>query len=125
MVVMNRGARNKLADSGISIDSESDRGWRVAIIFQSFHQGDDDSLPLPCRFINGNGCCYGDWPEKHSSLGNQTRPSPKGRRRGDGTSVRPAWCAILRGNDSCNRIAVDKRALDTPHAGRPAAKIYL
>jgi hypothetical protein len=69
MVVMNCGTQDKFADYGISIDSESGRDWRVAIIFQPFRQGDDISLSLPCHSIDGNGRYYVDWSEKHSILG--------------------------------------------------------
>jgi hypothetical protein len=70
MTVMDYRTRDGLADYGFSIDYEPDRrGWRVYIIFQSFHQGHDGSLPLPYQSIDDEGRRYVDWPEKLNSLG--------------------------------------------------------
>jgi hypothetical protein len=69
MTVMDYRTRDGLADYGFSIDYDPDRGWRVHIIFQPFHQGHDGDLRLPYQSIDDKGHRYVDWPEKLDTLG--------------------------------------------------------
>ncbi|MGH3782232.1 MAG: hypothetical protein ACRDRO_16855 [Pseudonocardiaceae bacterium] len=69
MTVMDYRTRDGLADYGFSIGFEPSRGWRVYIIFQPFHLGHGDDLPLPYQSIDGNGRRYVDWSEKLDTLG--------------------------------------------------------
>jgi hypothetical protein len=69
MTVMNYRTRDGLADYGFSIDYEPSIGWRVYIVFQPYHQGDDDGLPIPYQSIDDRGRRYVDWPTKIDSLG--------------------------------------------------------
>lgn len=69
MAVMDYRTQDGLTDYGFSIKFQSDRGWRIYIVFQLFPPGHDDSLRLPYQSIDGNGRRYVDWPEKLDSLG--------------------------------------------------------
>lgn len=61
--------RGRLADYGFSIEFQPDIGWRVYVIFQTFHHDDNGSLHLPYRSIGHNGRRYIDWPGKLNGLG--------------------------------------------------------
>lgn len=69
MAVMGYRTQDGLADYGFSIDFLPRIGWRVYIVFQPFHQSDDDSLRLPYQAIDDDGRRYVDWSEKIDSLG--------------------------------------------------------
>jgi hypothetical protein len=69
MAVMDYRTRDGLADYGFSIKFQSDKGWRVYIIFQPVNHGHDDNLNLPYQSIDDNGRRYVDWPDKVDNLG--------------------------------------------------------
>lgn len=69
MAVMDYRTQDGLADYGFSIEFQPDAGWRAYIIFQSFHQGHDDSRRFPYEAIHGNGRRYVDWSARLNSLG--------------------------------------------------------
>jgi hypothetical protein len=56
-----------LADYGFSIEFQPEMGWRVYIIFDSFHQ-DYNSHELPHQSVE-DGRRYVDWAAKLGSLG--------------------------------------------------------
>lgn len=68
MVVMHYRTQDGLADYGFSIKFQSDRGWRVYIVFDPFHKGQDEGLRLPYQSFDDNGHRYVDWPSKFDSL---------------------------------------------------------
>jgi hypothetical protein len=67
MAVMDYRTRDGLADYGFSIEFQPGQGWRVYIIFDSFH-GNGNSRHLPYEAID-NGRRYVDWRAKLDSLG--------------------------------------------------------
>jgi hypothetical protein len=69
MVVMHYRTQDGLADYGFSIEFQPDRGWRVYVVFDPFHKGQDDSPKLPYQSKDDNGHRYVDWPSKFDSLG--------------------------------------------------------
>lgn len=69
MAVMDYRTRDGLADYGFSIEFQSDTGWRVYIVFQSFLQHRDNSVQLPYQSIDGNGRRYVDWSGRLDNLG--------------------------------------------------------
>ena len=68
MTVMDYRTQDGLADFGFSIEFRPDRGWRVYIIFDSFHQRNNDSYKLPYQSVE-DGRRYVDWSPKLGSLG--------------------------------------------------------
>lgn len=68
MTVMDYRTQDGLADCGFSIEFQPDRGWRVYIIFDSFHQDNNGSYKLPYQSVE-DGRRYVDWPPKLGSLG--------------------------------------------------------
>jgi hypothetical protein len=69
MAVMDYRTQDGLADYGFSIEFQPDVGWRVYIIFQSFHQDHDDSPQLPYQSIDCNGRRYVNWSANINNLG--------------------------------------------------------
>jgi hypothetical protein len=67
MTVMDYRTQDGLADYGFSIEFQPEIGWRVYIIFDSFHQ-DNNSHKLPYHSA-GDGRRYVDWAAKIGSLG--------------------------------------------------------
>jgi hypothetical protein len=94
MVVMGYRTQDGLADYGFSIDFLPRIGWRVYIIFQPFHQSDDDSLHLPYQAVDGDGRRYVDWSGKLDNLG-------------DAKTVAALWAELVQGY----RRAQEQRAL--------------
>jgi hypothetical protein len=69
MAVMDYRTQDGLADYGFSIEFQSDTGWRIYIIFESFCQSDDDCTQIPYQTIDHNGRRYVNWSAKLDSLG--------------------------------------------------------
>jgi hypothetical protein len=69
MAVMEYRTRDGLADFGFSIEFQSDRGWRVYIIFDPFNYGDERTVDLPYQSIDAEGRRYVNWPPVLDSLG--------------------------------------------------------
>ena len=67
MAVLDYRTRDGLADYGFSIEFQPKEGWRVYIIFDPFHGG-DNSLHFPYQALE-NGRRYVDWRAKLDSLG--------------------------------------------------------
>jgi hypothetical protein len=75
MAVMDYRTQDGIANYGFAIEFQSDKGWRVYIIFQPFnhdhdHDHDHDhSLKLPHQSTDRTGRRYVNWPSKLDSLG--------------------------------------------------------
>jgi hypothetical protein len=65
---MDYRTRDGLADYGFSVEYQPDRGWRVYIVFDPFHRGNNGSRDLPYQGVE-NGRRYVDWRAKLESLG--------------------------------------------------------
>ncbi|MGH3785241.1 MAG: hypothetical protein ACRDRG_01525 [Pseudonocardiaceae bacterium] len=69
MAVINYRTQDGLADYGFSIEFQPGIGWRVYVMFDSFPQGQNDSLQLPYQSFDDKGRRYVDWQSELNSLG--------------------------------------------------------
>lgn len=69
MAVIDYRTRDGIANYGFSVEFQSDKGWRVYIIFQPLDNGRDDNLRSLYQSIDDNGRRYVDWPGKLDNLG--------------------------------------------------------
>ncbi|MDQ3764265.1 MAG: hypothetical protein M3460_22610 [Actinomycetota bacterium] len=69
MGIMDYSTRDGLADYGFSLEFQPGSGWRVYIIFDPFHQGNNDSQNLPYQALDQTRRRYVDWGAKLDSLG--------------------------------------------------------
>jgi hypothetical protein len=94
MTVMDYRTRDGLADIGFSIEFQTDTGWRVYIVFDSFYRSGDHDLDLPYQSIDRAGRRYVNWAPKIDTLG-------------EAKIVAGIWAELAQGN----RRAQEERAL--------------
>ena len=94
MAVMDYRTQDGLADYGFSIEFQSNRGWRIYIIFQSCYQGRNEGMQSPYEGIDDNGRRYVNWSAKleASPFNSSACPSAASRRSACGERLSPSRC---------------------------------
>ena len=69
VVVVNYQTRDGLAEYAFSAEFQPDKGWRVYIVFQPYHQDEEVDPRLPYQSVDSDGRRYVDWPSRIDNLG--------------------------------------------------------